>query len=94
MLLNIVFVKIIVMKYKSRIKKSHIKKIVSVEELAKYSDRYILLSEDNTKIFAGARTIKELNNKTKHLKIKNAHLHYVPPIEVAHSYYYHVKNTL
>ncbi len=57
------------------------KKTVSIEELAKYSDQYIILSSDRTRIFAGAKTIKELDKKTEKMKIKGGILHYVPPID-------------
>lgn len=58
-------------------------KTITIEELAKYSDQYILLSEDNTKILAAAKTIKELNKKSDKLKIKGGVLHYIPPIDKA-----------
>ena len=58
-------------------------KQVSIEELAKYADQYIALSMDNSKIFASAVTIKELNIKIRKMKIKDSVLHYVPPLGVA-----------
>ncbi len=57
--------------------------MVPLEELAKYSDQFIALSEDRNKIFASAKTIKQLEQKLDKIKIAGIIIHYVHPIDKA-----------
>ena len=58
-------------------------KQISIQELAKYADKYILLSEDRTKIFASGKTIDQLEKKLEKAKITGGILHYVRPLDKA-----------
>ena len=56
-------------------------KTLKLEELAKYADQYIALSEDKSKILASAKTIEALNKKLEKIKVKDTILHYVSPLD-------------
>ncbi len=64
-------------------------KQVSIEELAKYSDRYIGLTRDRTKIVASGKTIKILIKKLDKLGDKDAVITYIPPIDKALTLIWH-----
>ncbi len=57
--------------------------MISIEELAKYSDQFIALSEDKNKIFTSAKTIKQLERKLGEMKIAGIIIHYLHPIDKA-----------
>lgn len=58
-------------------------KKVDLKTLAKHTDKYIAVSEDNTRILAVGKTIKELERQLAKKKIKHAILDYIPPIDKA-----------
>lgn len=58
-------------------------KTINLEEIAKYADQYIALSQDRTQILAGAKTIKELDKKLRKMKVKKTSIEYIPPLDVA-----------
>ena len=60
---------------------------IKLEELAKYADSYVALSEDQSKILASAKTIEALNKKIEKLDVKETVLHYVPPLDSSLSLY-------
>ena len=41
---------------------------ISIEELAKYSDQYIFISEDGAKILAADKDLKKLHKKIEKIK--------------------------
>lgn len=52
-----------------------------IKELAKYSDQYVAQPLNSTKIIAVGKTIKQLEKKLEKLKIVDAAIMYVPPID-------------
>lgn len=57
-----------------------IMKAVSLEILSKYENQYIALSKDRAKIIASGKTIKDLEKKLGEMKIKNAVIEFVEPL--------------
>ncbi|MGH7203267.1 MAG: DUF5678 domain-containing protein [Candidatus Levyibacteriota bacterium] len=57
--------------------------MISLEELAKCSDQYIITDKDRTKIFASGKTIKEVLKKVEKMQLKDTSLEYIPPIDKA-----------
>lgn len=55
-------------------------KNISIEQLAKHENSYIAVTEDNTKILAAAKSIKELESRLQDLQIKNAVIRYIGPL--------------
>lgn len=61
-------------------------KTISIKELARYSDQYIFLSKDGTKVLAADKDLKKLHEKMEKMSDKDtegAALDYIPPIDVA-----------
>lgn len=58
-------------------------KLIDFKEFAKYEDQYVALSKNNDNIFAAGKTIKEVENELKKLKIKDAVIQYIAPLNVS-----------
>jgi len=58
-------------------------KSTNLQILAKYEDQYVALSDDNQKVLASAKTIKELHTELKKIKEKNITIDYIPPLNVS-----------
>jgi len=58
-------------------------KSITKEQLAKYSDQYIAISENNSEILASGKTLKELLLKLEKMKLKGIFIRYVGPINAA-----------
>lgn len=54
---------------------------LNVKTLAKYENQYIALSLDSAKILASGKTIKELEKKLQKLRLKEATLQYISPLD-------------
>lgn len=55
-------------------------KTVDIKTLANYENQYIALPEDNSKVLAAAKSIRELEQKLINLKISNAAIRYIGPL--------------
>lgn len=55
--------------------------MIPLEELAKHSDKYIGVSEDDSKVLASSKTINGVMKKLEKLNNKNASIMYIPPVD-------------
>jgi hypothetical protein len=58
-------------------------KYININELAKYGDQYVALSQDSAKIVASGKTIKDLHKKLEKVKAKDVIIDYIAPIDVS-----------
>ncbi|MBA3723383.1 MAG: hypothetical protein H0W89_00620 [Candidatus Levybacteria bacterium] len=56
-------------------------KLISLQELAQYSDQYIAISQDNTKVFASNNNLETLQKELEKQHIEGLAIHYIPPID-------------
>ena len=58
-------------------------KLISLEELAKYEDQYIALSQNRVQIVASGKTVNELEKKLKKMKVTSINIEYISPINAS-----------
>ena len=58
-------------------------KKATLKEIAQFEGQYIALTNQRSKVLAFGKTIKELEKNLKKLKIKDATIEYVVPINTA-----------
>lgn len=56
-------------------------KKIDLKTLAKYGDQYIALPVDSSKIITAGNTIEKLEKKLAKLKIKDAIIRYIAPLD-------------
>jgi TRAP-type mannitol/chloroaromatic compound transport system substrate-binding protein len=59
--------------------------IMNTKIITKYSNKWVALNSDRTKVLAFAKTILELDKKIKKSKIKDAIYHHVLPPNTIYS---------
>jgi hypothetical protein len=57
-------------------------KSLSLTELAKFSDQYVALSADKTKILGSNKDLEKLQNDLETQNIEDVIIHYIPPVDV------------
>jgi hypothetical protein len=57
-------------------------KSLSLTELAKFSDQYVALSIDKTKILSSNKDLEKLQKDLEKQKIEDVIIHYIPPVDV------------
>lgn len=58
-------------------------KTISLKMFSKYENQYIALSEDKTKILSSGKTIKEVEERLEKMKIKEAIIDFIPPLDAS-----------
>jgi hypothetical protein len=57
-------------------------KSLSLTELAKFSDQYVALSRDKTKILSSNKDLEKLQKHLEKQNIEDVIIHYIPPVDV------------
>ena len=60
-------------------------KTISLKTFSKYENQYIALSKDKTKILSSGKTIREVGKRLEKMKIKEAIIDFIPPLDVSFS---------